>query len=204
LGYGYSQESKLPEKVSLLAENISFEEAIGLLRQNYSISFFYSASRIPVHQKVSIKAENESLSIVIANLCNQIGASFFIQGNQIVIRPKTYNADNTKNSISGYVTDSLTGERLIGASIIFGEDKGTSTNSYGYYSYAIPPGVYTVKCYYIGYKTMERSVEIVGDCSYNIVLMPASLQLKRCVCGRAGQKGAHPPGWESKFYHCQW
>ncbi len=194
LGYGYSQESKLPEKVSLLAENISFEEAIGLLRQNYSISFFYSASRIPVHQKVSIKAENESLSIVIANLCNQIGASFFIQGNQIVIRPKTYNADNTKNSISGYVTDSLTGERLIGASIIFGEDKGTSTNSYGYYSYAIPPGVYTVKCYYIGYKTMERSVEIVGDCSYNIVLMPASLQLKEVRLRSSGAKRGSSTG----------
>jgi outer membrane receptor for ferrienterochelin and colicin len=44
-----------------------------------------------------------------------------------------------KITINGYITDAVTGERLIGASVIVkGRNEGTASNSYGFYSITVP------------------------------------------------------------------
>ncbi len=67
--------------------------------------------------------------------------------------------------LKGTVTDSLTNETLVGANLILeGTSIGGATNIEGNYTInAIPPGAYTIKCTYIGYKTKEIKIKIEDE-----------------------------------------
>jgi len=71
----------------------------------------------------------------------------------------------TTGKIVGTVTDEKTGEILPGANVIVvGTSLGASSDIEGYYSILnVPPGMYKVKCTYIGYKT-----KVVSDVRVSI------------------------------------
>ncbi|MFO7447696.1 MAG: TonB-dependent receptor [Ignavibacteriaceae bacterium] len=70
---------------------------------------------------------------------------------------------NALGNLRGVVTDSLTGEELVGANIFLpGTSLGSATNFEGRYNIpGIPAGNYTVKISYIGYRAKETNVTIV-------------------------------------------
>lgn len=83
------------------------------------------------------------------------------------------------NTISGYIEDTETGERLIGVNVyVPGSNHGTSTNAYGFYSLALPSGEYTVTASFIGYNTDKFSANLSnGSVAHNFLLKPSSAQL---------------------------
>ena len=72
--------------------------------------------------------------------------------------------------LKGTVTDSLTSETLVGANLILeGTSIGAATNIEGNYTInAIPPGTYTIKCTYIGYKSKEVKINIEDEKSLKL------------------------------------
>ena len=68
----------------------------------------------------------------------------------------------TAGILQGKVTDSETGEALIGASVTFAEGKGISTDIEGCFTINIPDGKHTITIRYIGYKTQTKEVVIKG------------------------------------------
>ena len=76
--------------------------------------------------------------------------------------------------VNGIVTDSLSGESLIGVTIRFSNktQNGTSTNAYGFYSYKLSPGDFTMTVSYIGYRTLISSIKIDSDKRLNLTLVP--------------------------------
>jgi hypothetical protein len=86
-----------------------------------------------------------------------------------VLIPSFSNAETTKEinssaegklvSVSGYITDSKTGESLIGATIYIRElKKGIATNQYGFYSISVLPGTYNFDFSYVGYQTISKAL----------------------------------------------
>ncbi|GJM35088.1 MAG: collagen-binding protein [Saprospiraceae bacterium] len=75
-------------------------------------------------------------------------------------------------TISGYITDELTGETLIGANISIRElpGKGVAANVYGFYSLTLPVGEYVLVYSYLGYTDLEKKVELKEDIRLNIQL----------------------------------
>jgi hypothetical protein len=64
-------------------------------------------------------------------------------------------------SISGYVEDSQSLERIIGANLFLkGTGIGASTNTFGFYSLSAPPGDYTMIVSFIGFETIEKEISI--------------------------------------------
>ena len=58
-----------------------------------------------------------------------------------------------KNTLSGYLTDKLTGENLIGATIYNSKTyEGSTTNTYGFYSLTMDTGKVSVVFNYLGYQ----------------------------------------------------
>ncbi|MDR9418184.1 TonB-dependent receptor domain-containing protein [Gracilimonas sp.] len=84
-------------------------------------------------------------------------------------------------SISGYVTDSESGETLISASVGFLElNRGAATNSLGYYTITnIKPGTYTIVGTYVGYETFRQQITLEEgqNIRLDIELDPQSVQL---------------------------
>lgn len=78
-----------------------------------------------------------------------------------------------KFTISGYVTDSLNGETLIGASIaVMGEGKGITSNQYGFYSITLSEGEYKLLASFAGYLQSLNEVSLHDDVQLNIGIVP--------------------------------
>jgi len=83
-----------------------------------------------------------------------------------------------KYAISGHIKDAETGEDLIGATVYIKEiGSGTITNSYGFYSINLAKGTYSLKYSYIGYETVERTVELSAGVTLDIELPVKRSQL---------------------------
>jgi hypothetical protein len=67
-------------------------------------------------------------------------------------------------TISGYIEDAKSGEKLIGANIYEpSTNLGTTSNSYGFYSFTLPKGKHTVVFSYIGYKKQIHTLDLITD-----------------------------------------
>ena len=91
-------------------------------------------------------------------------------------------AQNRRFTISGNITDSSTGEDLIGATVYVEELKtGTSANAYGFYSISLPEGKYTFVVTFVGYQQDARSIDLEKDMRLNIKLLPKANEIGEVV-----------------------
>lgn len=88
-------------------------------------------------------------------------------------------------SINGYITDSRTGETLLSANVaLFEINRGTSTNTSGYYSIPnVTPGTYTLAASFIGYRRFEQEVTLTAGQTLrlDIELIPEGIELEALV-----------------------
>ena len=85
--------------------------------------------------------------------------SFIVTISSAQTRPQFSDETNNKEKIIDYVT----GESLIGATIIYGKGKGVVTDIDGYYRISIPPGERNFQISYVGYEPINRVVSISGN-----------------------------------------
>ena len=76
-----------------------------------------------------------------------------------------------KYSISGYITDKKTGEKLRNASIfIVNKNAGTTSNNYGFYSLTLPTDSMDLIVSYAGYATFEKTIFLNEDIKLDVAL----------------------------------
>lgn len=93
-------------------------------------------------------------------------------------------------TISGYISDESTGETILGANVFAKEPaKGAVTNLYGFYSLTLPKGVYTIQYSFIGYQSLEKSINLSSDQTLNIELKGLTIQTEEAVI--VGEKSAN-------------
>ncbi|CAZ94641.1 TonB-dependent receptor [Zobellia galactanivorans] len=90
--------------------------------------------------------------------------------------------DKEKYTISGYVTESGSGEHLLGVSVYVPELKlGTTTNDYGFFSLTLPEGNHEVIISYIGYGNEKQQINLSEDQILSIALKPSTQNLEEVV-----------------------
>ncbi|GAB5538201.1 MAG: TonB-dependent receptor [Salibacteraceae bacterium] len=78
------------------------------------------------------------------------------------------------HTISGFVEDARNGEKMIGANIYDPAAlKGTTTNTYGFYSLTLPEGEYTLVTTYVGYQSVVSTIDLIDDTVMNISMSGA-------------------------------
>lgn len=81
-------------------------------------------------------------------------------------------------TISGFVTDGASGERLIGANLyVPALQTGTVTNDYGFYSLTLPADTLALRVSYLGYRLQTITVVLDRDREVNVELVRASVGL---------------------------
>lgn len=87
-----------------------------------------------------------------------------------------------KQTINGYVKDSLSGETLRGATI---SDPGTGsaiqTNNYGYFSLTLPENIFNIQVSFVGYETKIIHVDSFSAHTFTIYLSPVSYNLQQVI-----------------------
>lgn len=88
-------------------------------------------------------------------------------------------AQDNKFSLSGYISDSSSGEQLIGASIYVEELKqGTATNTYGFYSLTLPEGEYHLKISYLGFDDRLETINLRSSTRLDIRLFNPGIETR--------------------------
>ncbi|MBL7827424.1 MAG: carboxypeptidase-like regulatory domain-containing protein, partial [Saprospiraceae bacterium] len=107
--------------------------------------------------------------------CGRVG--YRMVGDQIVLYRK-----NSKRILSGFIEDAETGERLIGAGIRVLSEKniGAISNEYGFFSFRLEEGEYTLNGGYVGYQPTQVKIDLTADKIIHIRLY-SSTKLKEVV-----------------------
>lgn len=99
--------------------------------------------------------------------------------------------------VNGYVTDSISGESLIGVIVTSSQDAGTVTDVNGFYRLKTKPGTATLTFTYTGYATKTVDLNVTGDStvSVNVQMTDLSKELNIVVVssGRYEQKIGEVP-----------
>lgn len=87
-----------------------------------------------------------------------------------------------KFTINGYVKDRANGEDMFGATIqVQGQNLGTTSNMYGFYSLTLPVGNYTIEYRYLGYLTEQREVALTKNTRLDIELSTEQTELEEII-----------------------
>ena len=90
-----------------------------------------------------------------------------------------------KYTISGYVQDSASGEKLFGANVYDTRSHlGVATNEYGYFSLTLPQDSVSLVVSYIGYGAYSYNFFIDQDIRLNIKLNSANMLSEVVITSR--------------------
>lgn len=180
-------KADIDENINVEIESESVDEALKQIARETGLKLTYRGD-IMVDKNVSLKSEAISVSDALDYILNGTGLDYFFsrKGYLLVINniEKSEGIYNLQGSLAGTITDSQTGEQLIGATVYIEElEQGVSSDVNGEYTFdSLPSGEYTVRFSYIGYRVQSISVTIdSGENNLNIELRPDLFGLDEVV-----------------------
>ncbi len=82
-------------------------------------------------------------------------------------------------TVSGYIEDAASKERLIGVNVyLAGTTYGTTTNTFGFYSLSVPKGDYILIASFIGYQSQKDSLHLTASKKLDFALEISNQQLQ--------------------------
>ncbi|TKG91998.1 TonB-dependent receptor [Puteibacter caeruleilacunae] len=162
-------QSKTEERlITIKFENVNLEQALKALEAQTGIHFAYDQKLISGERKYNINFVKKPLKEVLTTLLSPQNIAYRVINEQIIL----YKKQGTKKvTISGYISDEDSGEKLLYANIFEADTyDGTSTNVYGFYSLTLPAGKHLINFSYVGYQAQEVILDLQNDTSLNVAL----------------------------------
>lgn len=186
LSFGLKAQSVLDKELSIDLQQTTAQEAIDELGKIAEVEFSYSKSFFNSEKKLDLKVENRSLKFILDKILTGTGVQYKASGNRIILFKKK----GKRSTVSGYVEDKDTGERLISATVFSSSHgQGVITNEYGFFSISLDNGPATLEVRFVGYQPMSIEMDVDGDQNTTIKLASNSMLSEVTVSGR-GDHGA--------------
>lgn len=138
-----AQENHLNKKIAVSFNNVPVEEALLLIGHAGNFNFSYNSDIIDQHRRLTLTVKKRSVHRILKDLFRD-KYKFKAVGKHVIIleekkAERTSGSSKNEYTISGFVIDSKTGERIKNATIYeFDERLVTVSNDEGFYSMAIP------------------------------------------------------------------
>lgn len=187
-------QSLLSRKVDFTCQDCSPAEALVALSNQSGINIVFSDRFFEQCPVVRIEARQQTVATVLDKIVRCGKVQYKQLDDQIVLYRKS-----GKYTLSGYVQDAESGERLIGASIkIAGENKEqgvrTITNEFGFFSLKLEEGAHTLLISYVGYQAIQYPVEVSVDKIIRVRLPSSSVLKEVLVSGMSGSEAKEHKG----------
>ena len=172
----FSQQVYLSKRISIQVHDAPIDDVIKEISEKSSINFSYGSNLFRSNQKVSIQERNKSVKEILDTLSLQLNIEYKLVENQVILKQKknflkANDEADEKFTLSGFVKDHLTGESLIGATVLVkASQTGVITNSYGFYSLSLPAGTYDIVFSYIGFQSQESKIVLDKNVQQTISL----------------------------------
>lgn len=132
----------------------------------------YNENIIPADHSVSLELSNVSAKKALKFILTGTGLKYIVSESGQIILVKNLESEQ-KYTISGFLSNSESGEALIGSNIYLENSlKGCVSNIYGFYSLTLPEGNYILVYNSIGYKIKKIPIELSNDTVENVELEP--------------------------------
>lgn len=173
-------QSPLQKKIDFSIKRKPLKASLQKLSLTSEVNIAFSSNFFDKKNRVSIDAKNETLEYILQELLKDANVTFTASGNQIILS-KTKKVNPKSFTISGYLADKDSGERLIGAHIYAPEyEKGTASNEYGFYSLTLPEGTTIINFSYLGAEEMTKSIDLTSNLRKDLSLA-SSVELAEIV-----------------------
>jgi len=177
---------RTPARVTVRLEEGSLRAALDSLMQWFPVSVVYLDADIE-GIKVSAECTRCDLEAVLGRILAGTSLSWVRTGNQLIITKKTVPSPPVVATVSGTVTDSLSGQKLAGVNVLL-EDapeerliRWCPTNDYGFFSLRrLPPGHYRLVVRALGYHPVHIAVEArgPGDILLDVAMHPEEIRMQ--------------------------
>lgn len=172
--------SLLDKRISINAHNLPLKEVLRKISTEAGIGFSYSDELVSLPQKVTISVIDKPLRTVLDQLLLGRNTIYRAVGNQIVFQPKK--DVPRKITVSGYVSNSKSSERLIGCVVYDSTSRvGIVTNAFGYFNLTLSKGEHVISFQQLGYTSKSMPVDLSRDTTVAIKLQEMSFKLKDVI-----------------------
>ena len=185
----------LAKKITLNCRKTPLKEVLASITTQSGLLFSYNASQINDTLKLDIYVKNKVASSVLDQIGGILGFRYVeVEGQVILKSEKKQHYFNTEDEdkkpvLSGYVRDSVSKEALVGATVsIDGQNIGTLTNGYGFYSLPLKKGLYTVVFSYLGYKRQYYDIDLRRNTTVSKCLEAETSEIEAIAVTRDNNK----------------
>ena len=174
----FSQSNFSGLQVSIDTKNKEIIQILTEIHKNYGVSMSYDEQIFNRNIIYGRNFNKTSLEDVLDYLLKDSKIGYTVINRALIFYPE----DKTF-TIKGRVVDSLSGESLIGASLVIAEKNRTGfSNNYGFYSLTLPKNNYDCVVSYLGYRTKYIHFTPEMENSFLLIkLSPVDMSLKEVV-----------------------
>ncbi len=176
-------QSDLPDEVKIVysASNLPVSQVIKEISRKSGVNISFQDEIFQEDKLVTVISRGKPVGRVLEDILKDTGVKYRIIGNQIVL-VKTENIDESQEfTISGYISDAISGEKLpFGSVYLHDKSSGTTANEYGFYSFKVKAGEKHIYYSYLGYKIEIVDITIKKDEQINTLLNP-NVQLNEVI-----------------------
>ncbi len=183
-----SAQTPLSKPIDFFCRDCRPADALVALSRQTGVNIVFSDRFFERCQTVTVQAKGEAMKDVLETISACARVSFKDIDGQIVFFKKS-----SKFTLSGYVQDAETGERLIGASVRVlsteGGSSGALSNEFGFFSLKVEEGDVALAAVYVGYQ-MERSIVLVTTDKIIRLRLHSTTRLREVVIPSLSEKEA--------------
>lgn len=169
-------------RVSINIPATSLEAALKLLEQESRTPISYELTRVKGRHVKARVYKDVPLGTILKELLEGTQLDYKEKSGNILITPRP----RTGKTLSGFVEDAVSGEKLIGVSLTAPQQQtGTTTNNYGFYSITIPGDSLHILVSYTGYQRLDTVISLNSNTHINFRLQTAGKQLEEVTVSSA-------------------
>jgi hypothetical protein len=158
----------LKTPVTLLRYQGTVGEFLNDLNRVPGIVINYSSEVVDLTKQVQLTREEKTVEDFLRTILRLQPVRYLEQNGKIFLAPEGV---KKKHTVSGYVTDKESGERLIGASVYIPSKKiGTTSNAYGFFSITLDADSVEVQTTYAGYFSNRSQLHLGNDINLDVPL----------------------------------
>lgn len=190
-------QDRLSATLDFSCRNCYPADALVQLSKQTGVNITFSDRFFSRCEPIDVEVEKISLAKLLDQITACAKVTYKYDGSQVIFFKKTQ-----KYTLSGYVQDAETGERLLGASIrVVSSDKnsGTVSNEYGFFSLRLDEGPYSLLVSYIGYRPEKQYVAINSDRIARLSLRPDNRLPEVIISGQVDPEARQQKGGSPKY-----
>lgn len=180
------------DKITVKMRQVGLKEFIKEIESQTKYRFVYGEDLI-LRKTITLSIKDEPLRQVLSKAFMSQKIEYEIKASHIILKKgqsQEKNLSKRKHTVSGYITDWISGETLIGANIYNADSReGAITNEYGFYSLTLPEGTVTLRYSYIGCEPQEIVITLDKNIERNIKLNPSRQLSEVVVYGDRAETG---------------